>query len=255
VRPDLADAYQTIEIVHPDLLTLFGVTPADGAGGKRFSFEQIRAHLDELERQAQLADSVEGAQRSSFQKAVLQLYQNLLLYDRLKYSLMMPDSPDYLAELKRFQEILPAGAAAAQAKATGKPYNEQAYAQAQAFEERFDFLAKHAELLPIPPSPADANQKQLENKWAGRCSTRLAPAPSSQRDGLRRSGGRLAGSTCRRSSTKSWRSTATNWRRASPRSSPSATSRRSSTPPSHSIRRRGSTCSPSSSPSFLAEVA
>jgi ABC-type transport system involved in cytochrome c biogenesis permease subunit len=157
-RPDIADAYQTIEIVHPDLLTLFGVTPADGAGGKRFSFEQIKAHVDDFERQAQLADSVASNQRSSFQRAVLQLFQNLLLYDRLKYSLTMPDSPDYLAELKRFQEILPAGAVAAQAKAAGKPYNEQAYAQAQAFEERFDFLAKHAELLPIPPGPAEANQ-------------------------------------------------------------------------------------------------
>jgi ABC-type transport system involved in cytochrome c biogenesis permease subunit len=160
-RPEIADAYQTIEIVHPELLTLFGITPADGAGGKRFSYEQIKAHVDEFEHQAQLADSVENNQRSSFQRAVLQLYQNLLLYDRLKYSLTMPDSPDYLAELKRFQEILPAGAAAAQAKAAGKPYNEQAYAQAQAFQERFDFLAKHAELLPVPPGPAEANQ----NDW------------------------------------------------------------------------------------------
>ena len=157
-RPEIADAYQTIEIVHPDLLTLFGVTPADGAGGKRFSYEQLSAHLDQLEKQAQLADSVESNQRSSFQRAVLQLYRNLQLYDRLKHSLTMPESPDFLAELKRFQEILPAGVAAAQAKAAGKPYNEQAYAQAQAFETRFDFLAQHAELLPIPPGPADANQ-------------------------------------------------------------------------------------------------
>jgi cytochrome c-type biogenesis protein CcsB len=157
-RPEIADAYQTIEIVHPDLLTLFAVTPADGAGGKRFSFEQIKAHVDEFERQAQLADSVEGSQRSSFQRAVLQLYQNLQLYHRLKYSLTMPDSPDFLAELKRFPEILPAGVAAAQAKAAGKPYNEQAYAQAQAFEQRFDFLAQNAELLPIPPDPSEPNQ-------------------------------------------------------------------------------------------------
>ena len=157
-RPETADAYQTIEIVHPDLLTLFGVTPADGAGGKRFSFEQIGAHVDQLEKQAQLADSVESNQRSAFQKAVLQLYQNLQLYDRLKHSLTMPESPDFLAELKRFQEVLPAGVTAAQAKTAGKPYNEQAYAQAQAFQERFDFFAQHAELLPIPPGPAETNQ-------------------------------------------------------------------------------------------------
>jgi ABC-type transport system involved in cytochrome c biogenesis permease subunit len=157
-RPETADAYQTIEIVHPDLLTLFGVTTADGAGGKRFSFEQISAHVDQLEKQAQLADSVASGQRSSFQNAVLQLFRNLQLYDRLKHSLTMPESPDFLAELKRFQEILPAGAVAAQAKTAGKPYNEQAFAQAQAFQERFDFLSQNAELLPIPPGPAEANQ-------------------------------------------------------------------------------------------------
>ncbi|MBI5381094.1 MAG: cytochrome c biogenesis protein CcsA [Opitutae bacterium] len=157
-RSELADTYQTIEIVHPDVLALFNLKVEDGAGQKRFSYNQIKPRLDELEKQARLADSVEGPRRSTFQKAVLQLYQNLHLYGRLKYSLVPPDSPSFLVEIKRFQEMLPAAIEAAKAREAKKPYDEKIFTQVREFEQRFDFMAQNGYLLPIPAAADDPNQ-------------------------------------------------------------------------------------------------
>ena len=71
-RPKVADTYQTFEIVHPEVLALFSLTNADGAGGKRFSAQQLAGKLNELERQAKLASDVESAIRTPFQRAVVQ---------------------------------------------------------------------------------------------------------------------------------------------------------------------------------------
>ncbi len=147
----VADAYQTFEIVHPDVLALFSLKPEDGAGKKRFSFVQLEKNLTELERQYKLAEPVESAVRSSFQKAVIQLYNSLVLYQRLQHSLVPPDSEDFLAELMSFQKALPAGVAAMRAKQAGQPFDEAAANQVTAIGEKFMQLENYGYLLAIPP--------------------------------------------------------------------------------------------------------
>ncbi|MDB6114067.1 MAG: cytochrome biosis protein [Lacunisphaera sp.] len=100
-RPAVADACQTFEIVHPDLLTVFNLTPENGAGKKRFSFQQLAPRLRELERQSDLAEATEAPVRTAFQRAVLQLRDNVLAYEHLQIALVSPDSPDFLAELQQ----------------------------------------------------------------------------------------------------------------------------------------------------------
>jgi hypothetical protein len=101
---DLANAYQTFEIVHPEVLALFDLKTEDGAGGKRFSFNQLQPKLSELERQAKLAEPVEAAVRTPFQRGVLQLFTNLIHYQQLSYALVMPHRDDFLGDLLRLQE-------------------------------------------------------------------------------------------------------------------------------------------------------
>jgi len=98
-RPELADAYKIFRIDNADVLSLFGLGGADVAGSVRFSFEQLHAGLPELERQAQLAGPVDAAARSAFQRAVVELYEHLEYYSRLKYSLQTPDQTDLSAFL------------------------------------------------------------------------------------------------------------------------------------------------------------
>ena len=46
----------------------------------------------------------------------MSLRERLMIYHRLKHSLQLPDSTDFLGELMAFQEALPAGVAAARGR-------------------------------------------------------------------------------------------------------------------------------------------
>ncbi len=97
--PETADAYQVFRIDNPDVLSIFSLTRADGEGGVRFSYRQMQAGLDELDRQAHLAEPVENAERSAFQRAVVELRSHVEFYVRLKFGLEAPGIADLAAEL------------------------------------------------------------------------------------------------------------------------------------------------------------
>lgn len=147
---ELSDAYQTFEITHPDMLALFLLTTDDGGGGKRYSFNQLRPKLGELERQARLADPVEAQLRTTFQRAVLQLYTNLVQYQRLRHSLVAPTRDDFLGDLLKFQNQLAAGTAAVHAKQAGEKHDEAALKAMTDMGEQFMIMAESTNLLVIP---------------------------------------------------------------------------------------------------------
>jgi ABC-type transport system involved in cytochrome c biogenesis permease subunit len=149
--PGDADKTRCFEIVHPDVLALLNLTAEDGDGKKRFSFSQIAPSVAELERQARLADGVDEKERSKFQKALLTLYTNLTTYQRLEYSLVLPDSPDFLNELTQFQNNLGKAVAAAKAREAGQPYDADILKAVATARNRFETLAQQGTLLAIPP--------------------------------------------------------------------------------------------------------
>ena len=158
-RPDLADDYQHIRVVNIEALSLFGLTEADGKHF-RYSFNQLRPGLQELERQADLAFEVEAPNRTPFQREIVKLRERLMLYHRLKHSMQLPDSPDFLAEILRFQEALPAGVAAARARSDS---NEEDFKRILEFANRWEFMATLAYVLPIPPLGNEASEAEWMN--------------------------------------------------------------------------------------------
>lgn len=110
-RPGQANTYPVFEIVHPDVLTLFNLTPEDGAGKKRFTFDQLAKGIAELDRQSKLADGVESALRSPFQRAVVQLRDGVLLYESLQDTLLAPGVKNYLDQLANLDRTMTAGPA------------------------------------------------------------------------------------------------------------------------------------------------
>ena len=177
--PAKADTYPTFRLSatdSPELLTLMGLTDADvkihyddpvlralaladfvPGTRSRFSFKQLEPKLAELDRQAQLADPIEAQVRTPFQKAVVQLRDRVMLYQRLKHSVQAPDSPDFLNELVMFQKAVPAGVEAVRAKQKGEPANEDAYKAMITMAERYDFMSQMGYLLAIPPADDEPN--------------------------------------------------------------------------------------------------
>jgi ABC-type transport system involved in cytochrome c biogenesis permease subunit len=170
-NPGLADQYKHFRIDNEEVRSLFGLTEEDTdiqyqtqaqktmaslglltSKTYLFSFEQLRNGLADLERQMKLADPVDETMRSPFQREVAKLYQRVVLYQRLKDTVNLEDSPDLLAELLRLQQILPASTAALRAKEAGQSYDDQNYKIATAFVTRFQFMSDTGYLLVIPPA-------------------------------------------------------------------------------------------------------
>jgi len=157
-NPAVADSYQHFVIRNPEVLALFG---KQGGTQEYFSFNDLRSGLTELERQERMAEPVDDAARTPFQREVLDLYQRLVLYQRLKASVNLEDSPDFLAELLRFEKSLPAISTAFLAKEAGKPYNAQDYKTLTDFVSRFQYLSDSGYLLAIPPAAGNPDP----NAW------------------------------------------------------------------------------------------
>jgi ABC-type transport system involved in cytochrome c biogenesis permease subunit len=152
-KPELADTYQTFEVVNPDVLALLDLKAEDGGGEKRFSLRQIQPKVAELQRQYQLAQPVEAAARSLFQRAVVQLYANLVHYQRLRHAFVAPTRPDFLGDLLKFQDNVAAGVAAVTAKMANQPHDEALAKQMTDIGEQFVVMAESTTLLVIPPPP------------------------------------------------------------------------------------------------------
>jgi len=148
-NPALADNYSHFLIENPEVLALFG---EKSEGQKRFSFNELRSGLPELDRQMRLAEPVDEAVRTPFQREVVRLYQRLLLYQRLKSAANLEDSPDFLAEVLRLQEQLPAVSASLAAKAAGRPAEEAAAKVGSDYLARFQAMAEQTSFLLVPPA-------------------------------------------------------------------------------------------------------
>jgi ABC-type transport system involved in cytochrome c biogenesis permease subunit len=169
-HPEKADTYPTFGIDNLELLALMGRTEENlkiqytstakrtlavvgflPGTHRRFSFNDLRPHLQTIQDQARLASQVEAPVRSVFQRAVLQLYSNLVHYQRLRHALVMPGRPDFLGDLLTFQDKLADGVAAVRARQAGEPHDEAAVAAMTSMGESFMLMAETTDLLVIPP--------------------------------------------------------------------------------------------------------
>ena len=96
LRPDLADQQDVFVINDPDILGLLGIQQSTE---RYFSFRTMQPKLEELEKQGRAAQMVDSRQRSRFQDAIVNLYDRLLLYHRLRNSLETGGGPALSAEI------------------------------------------------------------------------------------------------------------------------------------------------------------
>ncbi len=183
-NPEKSDDYPTFRLSgatdSPELLTLMGLGDAEtkinyDSGVKRalamadflpgtrtrFSFNQLTAKFEALDQQVKLAEPIDPQARTTFQKAVIQLRDRVMLYQRIKHSVQLPDSADFLGELLQFQKDIPAGVAAFRAKQKNEKYDEAAFNAVINAAQRFDTMNQFGYLRAIPPTGADTSP----NSW------------------------------------------------------------------------------------------
>ncbi len=169
-RPQLVDTYRTFKVENLEAFDLIGQTDEtlkrqyDSTVARfmavlgflpsrhsRFSFDHLEPYLGEIDRQAGLAGELKAAQRSPFQRAVLKLRNNLVLYQQVKHSLVLPEDVDFLTLLQELQDNYGPGIAAVRARSQGEDHDEERAAQMIDAGQIFLRMDNLANLLPLPP--------------------------------------------------------------------------------------------------------
>ncbi len=145
-KQDKAAAYKVFTIDNPDVLGAMGIVQTSQ---RRFSWNDLQAHAQEIERQAMQADSFKPGQRTPYQRAILNLHSHINLYQKLQNTLQIAGTGDAMKSLRDFETRLgPALKAhmssSAHAKGLMAPFIKDL--------ERYRFLDEAAEFYPLPPA-------------------------------------------------------------------------------------------------------
>ena len=141
-RPQVADRQNVFRIDDPDVLGMMGMQQTSF---RYFSFEHLAPHLDEIQRQASAAHPIDAKLRTRFQAAVVNLFDRVYLYHRLRNTVQLAGTPGLAAEIP----------------ARGAP-------GAEARQQALTQLAYFRPLLPVPGSRDDAFRSTGEALQAAR---------------------------------------------------------------------------------------
>jgi ABC-type transport system involved in cytochrome c biogenesis permease subunit len=145
LNADKADQRKIFIIRNPETLAALGW---DSGAGKYFSFGQLFPHVEQIEQQAQLAQSVDAQLRSPFQRDIIKLYERIMLYHGLKNSIEIPGTDDFQAEIAQLARTV-----------HPSPIPMQSGISQEALQ-RYAFLAETGYFFAIPPTPPDNDPQQ-----------------------------------------------------------------------------------------------
>ncbi|HLX95785.1 MAG TPA: cytochrome c biogenesis protein CcsA [Verrucomicrobiae bacterium] len=159
MAPDRADKLDVFRIDNLELLNLLQLSERQ----KYYSFDQIQPHLDDISRQAQRINNTDDASHTAFERQLLKLDNALELYQRLKLSLCPANTTDFAGQLADYEQAIPAGVAAAQAREAGKSYDQAAFTRLLDFLSSYNDLSKYAYPLMVPPAPDAKSRADWQN--------------------------------------------------------------------------------------------
>ncbi|MGF1451972.1 MAG: cytochrome c biogenesis protein [Opitutales bacterium] len=130
---------------------------------RRFSYRELTEHrdvaggehfhpLDTINEQAQLANEVEAKARNAYQRAILQLFNQLWLYRGITNSLRPEDTTNFPEELTNFEQALAVGVPEFRKQQQGEAFDREAIEQLSEFVQRYNRLQELAYFFPVPPA-------------------------------------------------------------------------------------------------------
>jgi len=157
-RPEVADQQPVFFVDDPDVLGMLGMAQSS----QRYrSFAELLARGPEIEQQADAARAVDPKARSRFQGAIVNLYDRLLLYVRLRATMQLPSGPPLAAELAAGDADAPDRRAELAARAFFRPLAPMPDRPADEWRSVGEALAQ-----PGPRDPALEVWGRLGAAWA-----------------------------------------------------------------------------------------
>ena len=157
MNPVVADDWPVFRVDHPDLVSLLKLPEKDAAkksDGKQFSWNQIQPTLDIFEKENERVQKIEATGRTAYENAVVKLHERLFRYAQLKNAVQPQNAQDWPAELAAYEQLIPAGVAAAQAQLAGQKFDQTNYNNFIGYVQEFQFMANLEPPLILPPNGA-----------------------------------------------------------------------------------------------------
>jgi ABC-type transport system involved in cytochrome c biogenesis permease subunit len=147
-RPEVADTLPIFRIDHPQVISLLKIRRED----KHFSFTEIQPAMEEVEREARRINDakLKPEQQLPFEKAVMSLYNRLILYQRLKNSVKPENVEDMRSFLADFQASLEPGRQALLARQAGQPHDQAALGRLVRLAGAWERVSRFAYPLVVP---------------------------------------------------------------------------------------------------------
>ncbi|MCG3204714.1 MAG: Cytochrome c biogenesis protein CcsA [Elusimicrobia bacterium] len=102
-RPAVADGMAVFQINDPDVL---GLMKIEQTKNRFYSFQVLLPHLESIEAQAAQAEELKPEVRSRYQRAVVNLNNQMTLYQRIQNSLQVSGEDHLLESLQHFETVL-----------------------------------------------------------------------------------------------------------------------------------------------------
>ncbi len=143
-----ADTRPVFRIDHIEVLGLLGINRDD----KHFSYNEIGPGLADLQREANRiqAANLRPEEQNPFEKAVMNLANRVVLYQRIKNSLKPEQVGSLVEYIQNYEAIIGPGREAAMAQSEGRPYDEGALRRLYEPFTQFNMVARFAYPLLIP---------------------------------------------------------------------------------------------------------
>ncbi len=165
LKPELADQRPIFLIHHPDLLNELNLR---GKGKEKsglfyFTYNELTNAIPTIEKEGSQVMKIETQARTAYQKQVAKIYNALTLYKRLKNSYQPERTQDFAAELAALQNLAPSGLAALKAREAKQDYDRAVFNQFVGTLSQYDFMARFAYPLLVPPADPLANPEAWQN--------------------------------------------------------------------------------------------
>lgn len=151
-----ADQWPVFRVDNPELIALLKLPGKDEGqkeDGKHYSWSQIQPALSALDTETSRIenDKKEASQRTAYEKSVIKMRERLYLYVQLKNAVKPEGADDWAQHVVDYEELIPAGIAAAQAEQSGKKYDEAVLKQFAGYVQAFSAMTQFDPPLVIPP--------------------------------------------------------------------------------------------------------
>ena len=150
----VADQYPVFVVQNDEVLGLFGWEQSQR---KYFSFGEFSPFLKQIEEQGDQADKLEAVQRSAYQSAILNLRNGLVLYQRLKNSVQLEGTQNFVAELKTYVANVPGAAKAAAQAQRGENFDRSKLNDVAELIQKYEKASEMAYILAVPPAQGSAD--------------------------------------------------------------------------------------------------